>query len=106
MTFRGMSAIQILLHAPTASALLRARKNAANILKDNATAGVRIVVNADAVSAALDQPDVAGDALTSVCPNTLRRLARKPEASMNVLPQAAALALAMLQRERWLYVRA
>ncbi|MEB0114108.1 hypothetical protein QN397_22725 [Variovorax sp. RTB1] len=106
MTSRDKQAIQMLLHAPTVGALLRARKNAANILKDDVTAEVRIVVNGDAVSASLDQPDLSADPMTWVCPNTLRNLARQPEASMHVLPHAAAMALAMLQREGWIYVRA
>lgn len=98
--------LQILLHAPTASGLLRARNNAANILKDDAAATVRIVVNAEGVSAALDSPDPHGDALTLVCPNTLRRLGREAAPSMTVLSSPAALALAVMQREGWIYVRA
>ncbi|VTU13216.1 hypothetical protein SRS16CHR_00456 [Variovorax sp. SRS16] len=106
MTTDEKPTIRILLHAPTGSALQRARNNAANILKDDPAADVRIVVNAEAVAAALDQPDPAADARTWVCPNTLRRLSREPAASMTVLPHAAALALALLQREGWIYVRA
>lgn len=106
MTTNEKPTIQILLHAPTGNALQRARNNAASIRKDDASADVRIVVNAEAVAAALDQPDPSADALTWVCPNTLRRLSREPAASMKVLPHAAALALAMLQREGWVYVRA
>ena len=98
--------LQILLHAPTASGLLRARNNAANILEADATATVRIVVNSEGLAAALDSPDPHGDALTLVCPNTLRRLGRRAAPSMTVLSVAAALSLAVMQRDGWIYVRA
>ncbi|MBU1357277.1 MAG: hypothetical protein KKC79_16020 [Gammaproteobacteria bacterium] len=105
MTSRDTPPIRILLHAPTADGLLRARKNAANVLKDAPQAEVRIFINSEAVAAALDQPDAVGDRLTWVCPNTLRNLSREPAASMRVLPHSSVLELAKLQGEGWAYVR-
>lgn len=52
----------MLLHVPTASALIRARSNLANLanLAKSAPSGtVRIVIDAKAVLAALDTPDAA-----------------------------------------------
>ena len=106
MTTTDPLRIRILLHAPTAGSLQRARKNAVNILRDEPMAEVRIVLNAEAVAVALDQPDVDIDKVTWVCPNTLRNLSREPSPEMSVLPQAAALALGLLQTEGWTYVRA
>lgn len=98
--------LRIVLHAPTAAALARARSNAANLNKNSPQTTVRIVVNSEAVEAALDVPDPASDALTLVCPNTLAKIAREARAPFTVLPEGAVLALARMQREGWCYVRA
>lgn len=99
-------ALRIVLHAPTRTALQRARSNAANIRKEAPLAEVRIVANAEAVPQALEQPDAATDALTWLCPNTLRRMALQAAAPLQVLPQAAVLAIAALQAQGWTYIRA
>lgn len=57
-------ALRIVLHAPTRTALQRARSNAANIRKEAPQAEVRIVANAEAVPQAIEHPDAAADALT------------------------------------------
>lgn len=98
--------LRIVLHAPTAGALARARSNAANLRQLAPEAEVRILLNAEAVAAALDAPDAAADAQTLVCPNTLRKIQRTAPAPLTVLPEAAMLALARLQREGWSYIRA
>jgi uncharacterized protein len=97
--------IRIVLHAPTASAVTRARNNAANLLKQSAPVEVRIVVNAEAVRVALDEPDPAGDALTLVCPNTLSRIGRLAPEPLTVLDEAAVLAIARMQADGWYYIR-
>jgi uncharacterized protein len=98
--------IQILLHAPSAAALQRARSNAANLARAVPPPLVRIVVNGDAVAATLDQPDAASDALTLVCPNTLQKIGRTAAAPLTILDQGAVLAIAHMQRKGWCYVRA
>ena len=95
----------IVLHAPTAAAVTRARNNAANLLKQSAPVEVRIVVNAEAVRAALDAPDPAADALTLVCPNTLARIERSAPEPFTVLDEAAVLAIARMQADGWHYIR-
>lgn len=98
--------LRILLHAPTAAALIRARGNAVNLAKDAPLAVVRIVVNGEAVAALLDAPDAASDPIALVCPNTLRKIGRSAPASLAVLAVGAVQALATMQREGWCYVRA
>lgn len=100
------SPLRIVLHAPTAAALTRARNNANNIAADDPAAEVRIVVNGEAVAAVLDAPDPILDAGTLVCPNTLGRMGRDAPSPLVVLAQGAALSLALMQREGWCYVRA
>lgn len=97
---------RILLHAPTAGALKRARSNAGNLLAAEPRPVVRIVVNAEAVAAVLDDPNAGTDALTLVCRNTLNRLGRSAEAPLTVLEEGAVLSLARMQREGWAYIRA
>lgn len=98
--------LKILLHAPTAGALARARSNAMNLRKQSPALEVRILINADAVAAALDSPDPAADALTLVCPNTLGKIGRTASAPLTVLEEGAVLALAHMQGEGWRYIRA
>lgn len=105
MTSTHSPALRILLHAPTAGSLLRARNNAANVVKAASGASVQIVINADAVAAALDTPD-ASDAITLVCPNTLAKIGRAARTPLTVLPESAMLTIARMQADGWCYVRA
>lgn len=100
------SSVRILLHAPTASAVARARSNSANLLKQANPVEVRIVVNGDAVQAVLDAPESVADSLTLVCPNTLSRIGRHAPAPLSVLDEGAVLAIARMQADGWHYVRA
>lgn len=98
--------LRIVLHAPTASALDRARSNASNIRKEAPTAEVRIVANGEGVPQALNQPNADTDALTWLCPNTLRRMELQAAPPLQVLQQAGVLAIAVLQGQGWTYIRA
>lgn len=106
MNIPDSSEPRILLHAPTADALIRARSNAANIAKGAPHRIVRIVVNAEAVAAALNAPDAIADVLTWVCPNTLTKIGRTAPSPLTVLSEGAVLAIAGMQMEGWCYVRA
>lgn len=97
--------LRVLIHAPTPAALERARNSAANLRKASPDADVRIIANAQAVGAALDAPSEQ-DALTWLCPNTLANTGRQARAPLQVLPQAAILALALQQQAGWVYIRA
>lgn len=98
--------LRILLHAPSVGAVARARSNAANLMKQPVPVQVRIVVNAEAVRAVLDEPSAAADPLTLVCPNTLQRIGRSAAAPLTVLDESAVLAMARMQAQGWRYIRA
>lgn len=98
--------LRIVLHAPSAAALARARSNALNLRKDAPAAEVRIVLNAEAVAAALDAAHPQADPLTWLCPNTLAKTGRAARAPLQVLPVGAVLALVQLQQAGWVYLRA
>jgi intracellular sulfur oxidation DsrE/DsrF family protein len=98
--------LRIVLHAPTPAALARARRNAANLALAAPETTVRILLNAGAVAAALDEPDSAMDRLTLVCPNSLKAIARAAGEPLTVLQGPGVLALARMQAEGWQYIRA
>lgn len=99
-----MSVLRLIIHAPTASALARARSNAANLLAIRHEARVEIVINGPAVAAALDNPHDT-DALLRVCGNTLARLGRDlPDGLVQV--SAAVVHIAERQQAGWAYMRA
>lgn len=97
--------LRVLIHAPTAGAVARARNNAANLLKAAPDCAVLILVNADGVATALDTPRPDTDCVTLLCENTLQRIQRvAPEPFRTV--STSILAIAEMQREGWCYVRA
>lgn len=98
--------LHIVLHAPDAEGLQRARQHAVNALRAAPHTQVRIVANADAVAVALDTPHAQADALTYLCPNTLSHLQRASRAPLQMLGEPAVLALARLQHYGWAYIRA
>lgn len=97
--------LHIVLHAPDAEGLQRARMNAVNALRAEPQTQVRIIANAGAVAAALDQPHEQADVLTYLCPNTLAHLQRETHAPLQVLDAPAVLVLARLQQHGWAYIR-
>ena len=97
--------LKVILHAPTPAALERARNNAINLRREIPEADVRIIVNAHAVAAALDEAHPELDALTWVCPNTLARINRENRTPLRPLDRAAVLEIARLQQDRWTYIR-
>lgn len=96
--------LRLVVHAPTAAALDRARRNAVNLLKARPDAHVRIVVNAAAAAAALDAPDAETDSLLRICGNTLAKIGRTAD-GLTVVP-AAVVDIAEAQAEGWAYMRA
>lgn len=99
------SDLKIVLHAPTAGSLERARRNLGNVLQAAPDATVRILVNGDGVAAALDAPDAAADAATLVCPSSLKRIGRTAPAPLTVMDEPGVIALAHFQIQGWQYVR-
>lgn len=104
MTERAV--LKVVFHAPTTDALQRARSNAGNLLRDEPGAQVKIVLNAQAAIAALDDQHVVLDAITWLCPNTLNRANRQNRAPLQVLAQGAIVELVRLQQQGWAYIRA
>ena len=97
---------KVILHAPTAGALERARNNAANLRREDPEAQVRIIINAGAVAEALDVAHEDLDPVTWVCPNTLRRTNREIRPPLQLLAGGAIGEIAALQRAGWAYIRA
>ena len=99
-----MAALRVLLHAPTAEALVRARRNFRNLSKACPDAEVLIVANAGAVAAALANPDET-DPHLRLCHNSL--VAQGLDNTTGLAEVAAAVVtLAELQAAGWCYIRA
>ena len=98
--------LNLVLHAPDADSLQRARNNAVNALRAAPACQVRIIANAAGVAAALDVPHEATDGLLWLSPNTLNNLDRPARAPLQVLDGPAVLELARLQGAGWAYIRA
>lgn len=100
-----MSELRVLLHAPTPSALQRARSNAANLRVAAPHAQVRIIANSNAVETAVGEPDPGTDTCLTLCQNSLRRHGVDAPSHIEVTP-AAMLLLVELQQQGWIYIRA
>ncbi len=100
-----MTGIRLLIHAPTAEALTRARSNARNLLAAEPGAEVEIVVNAGGVAAALGAPDPDTDAHLRFCGNTLARQSLSAPDGARVVDAAVA-HIARRQADGWHYMRA
>ncbi|MBB3140475.1 DsrE family protein [Halomonas organivorans] len=99
-----MSDLRVLLHAPTAESLSRARRNARNLQRARPEAEVLIVANGGAVAAALAEPDDTDDRLR-LCRNSLvAQGLDNPKGLTEV--EAAVVTLAELQTDGWAYIRA
>ncbi|MCK2185183.1 hypothetical protein [Halomonas getboli] len=99
-----MSDLRVLLHAPTADGLARARRNARNLLNARPEAEVLIVANGAAVAAALAEPDATDERLR-LCRNSLKAQGlENPDGIAEV--DAAVVTLAELQMDGWAYIRA
>lgn len=97
--------MKIVLHAPTAGALARARSNLTNLLAAEPHAVIRIVANADGVTAALANPDPDADRHLSLCENTLRSRSLVAPCGQATIGSAI-VELARLQEAGWSYIRA
>lgn len=98
--------IRLLIHAPTAESLARARANARNLLKADPDAAVEIVVNAAGARAAVEGPSTPpGEVEPILCRNSIVNMGlAAPEGARIV--EAAVLHIARRQTEGWAYMRA
>jgi NitT/TauT family transport system ATP-binding protein len=100
----NMETVRLIIHAPTAAALERGRRNLANLLKLAPDAEVELVINAGAVAAALSKPGSLDNHLR-ICGNTLAANQLAAPEGVAVV-QAAVLHIAQRQAEGWAYMRA
>jgi NitT/TauT family transport system ATP-binding protein len=96
--------LRLIIHAVDAESLKRARNNAANLVRAEPQATVEIVANAQAVTAALDNPHEQ-DRLLRICANTLDKLGRQAPDGIIVV-EAAVVHIARRQQAGWAYIRA
>ena len=99
-----MAILRVLLHAPTAEALGRARRNARNLLQARPDAELLIVANGAAVAAALATPDDTDDRLR-LCRNSLAAQGLDNARGLAEV-EAAVVTLAEYQAAGWGYIRA
>lgn len=104
MTLKPMT-LKLLIHAPTATALVRARRNLLNFLAQAPGASVELVINGEAVRAALASPDAATDACLVLCRNSLAAAQLSAPDGMCTV-SAAVLHIAQRQADGWAYFRA
>lgn len=97
--------LQLVIHAADEASLARARSNARNLLAAAPDARCEIVVNAEAVPAAIDLPDPSTDGLLRLCGNTLRNKGLTAPTDLATVP-AAVLYLVERQAAGWHYIRA
>jgi NitT/TauT family transport system ATP-binding protein len=97
--------LKLVIHAPTAAALMRARRNVANLIAADPSAMVELVINGAAVTAEIENPDPATRLHLVVCQNSLDAagLAAPPDARVT---RAAILHIAQRQADGWSYFRA
>jgi NitT/TauT family transport system ATP-binding protein len=97
--------LKILIHAPTADALLRARRNLRNFLAEAPDGAVEIVANGEAVRIAVTEPDPDTDHLLILCENSLRTAKLNAPAAISTTA-AAIVHIARRQSDGWAYFRA
>ncbi|MEM6713186.1 MAG: hypothetical protein AAF590_13025 [Pseudomonadota bacterium] len=100
-----MSGRRIVLHAPTAASLSRARSNAVNILAADPTAAVEIVVNAQGAREAIENNDRRTAPLMRYCANSLEKQDLEVPNDGTIV-SSAVVYLADRQAEGWVYIRA
>lgn len=96
---------RLIVHAPTAAALERARRNIVNLLAAEPDATVELVVNAQAVGEAIYNPDPITDGHLVLCENSLRAAGLEGPTDCRSVPAAIAY-IARRQAEGWSYFRA
>lgn len=96
--------LQVLIHASTADALVRARNNAVNVAKQWPNSEVEIVLNGAAVKAALAEAH-ATDACLRLCQNTIDRLSLEVPDGVKTVPSAIVW-LVERQKQGWAYISA
>lgn len=95
--------MKILIHAPSARSLARARLEAARLVALPLEGMVRVVATLEGAVAAVNQPDPQTDPLLVLCGDSLKSEGLANPPGMEVVPNGTEL-LAKLQRKGWAYV--
>lgn len=96
---------KVLIHAPTADALVRAQSNLKNLLQLKPDADIELVVNGPAMADALIISDPVIKHRLRLCQNSLQGQGLTAPADMQQV-RAAVLHLSERQQQGWSYVRA
>lgn len=97
--------MKLIIHAPTAAALTRAKRNLQNLVKADRSVEIELVINGEAVATEMTNPDDEFRDYLVVCENSLA--AAKLDAPANVKKTPAAiLHILKRQSEGWAYFRA
>jgi intracellular sulfur oxidation DsrE/DsrF family protein len=97
--------LKVIIHAPTPPALIRARRNLANLIAAEPSTVVELVINGEAVQAELKDPDQTTRPYLAICQNSLDHAGvDKPEDARTV--PSAVLYISQRQAEGWVYFRA
>lgn len=97
--------MRLIIHAPTAAALHRARRNLANLLAAEPDAEVELVANGEAAVEAIEKPDHASQQYLVLCENSLRAASLEKPPEFRTTPAAVSY-VARLQADGWSYFRA
>lgn len=97
--------MKLVIHAPTPTALERARNNAANALVAAPDTEVCLILNAGAVPAAIAAPHPV-DAQSLLCRITVARMGLDTRAPFTLTEGPAVLEIAKRQEGGWIYIRA
>ena len=96
--------LRVILHAPTAGGLSRARANARNLRAAAPDAEIEIVANGKAAEPALAGGDRQTDPFVLICANSLRARQIAVPGTARTIP-AAVVHIARRQAEGWAYIR-
>lgn len=100
-----MTANKVVLHASTADSLVRARRNAQNLLAAMPEIELLIIANAGAVIAALATLDAPTDQYLRLCQNSLLAQGLTNDKGIKEV-EVAVVILAELQAIGWAYIHA
>lgn len=99
-----MSPLKVIIHAPTPGAVSRARNNAANLLKADPDAEVKIIINAEGVVDAVND-STETNSCAVFCSNSLKKNSLEVVDGIEVTASGIVL-IAQLQQQGWCYIRA
>ena len=95
--------MKILIHAPSANSLARARVEAGRLVKLPIEGAVRIVATLDGAISAVQKPDPSTDPLLILCGDSVAAADLVNPPGVEIVPNGTE-HIAKLQRKGWAYV--